>query len=159
MKLKTAISRILAGFAIFIASHTFANTQIVGGVVPSIHNTLVTPIENADNRDEQLGKEIALIQIENNLPDFQLVLDFSGAQENGNQIEDVILESVSGILGGGLVAPQKMVLSHELGTSKYIWNPGTQTSATLGYVVKVSVTYKKPPTVALVMGVSMPTSL
>lgn len=159
MKLKTAISRIFPFFAIFLAHPIFANTVIVSGIIPPQHQIQVTPIGNNISSGNTISEEVALIEINNNLPSYQVEFNFENSITGENEISEVRIESVGGILGEGLVAPQKLVLQKETSSGKYIWFTGTQTSATKNYSIKLSVTYKHQPKEKVLVSVSMPSYL
>lgn len=126
------------------APHISANSVIAGGYVPERRNLIVTPIRDGGAAGPDGSRAVAILEIDNNLPDFQLVLEFHPAEGDGGAIEGVRLESLGGVLGRGLGDPSGRPLAEDAGTGRFVWNPGPQETATLGYRVKVMVTCRRP---------------
>jgi hypothetical protein len=124
------------------ASPISANSINAGGRVPEMHNLSVTPVSGSPGA---ASAEVAVIEIDNNLPSFELALEFPG--DGAARIAEVRLVGFDGALGGGLPDPASAPLEPD-GTGRFVWRPGRQTSATLGYRMKVVVTYADPSAAA-----------
>jgi hypothetical protein len=162
MKLNAVFSRSFSIFTLFTLaslSHTSANTISVGGYVPERRNLTITPTYGAELPDPARVDEVATIEIDNNLPDYELVLDFKDRDGGSDAISEVRLEELAGTLGSGLSAPTGSVLTPEADGESFVWHPGTQQTATNNYRMRVLVTYKRPLADRPVMRVTMPISL
>lgn len=135
-----------------------ANSIIAGGHVPEWRNLSVTPAPiDADPR--QAGPvEIAEIEIDNNLPDYELVLDFSDRHGGEGLIEEVRLVGIDGDLGQGLENPASAFMIPGGAPGRFVWRPGRQSSATMGYRMKVLVTFSGPSSAPPTLTVAMPAS-
>jgi hypothetical protein len=139
-----------------LGSHTFANSVIAGGWVPEHRNFVVTPFYGEGYSRPDGAVEVAVIEIDNNLPDFELGLDFSDADGNGDLVAEVRLQGLDGTLGTGLDAPSETTLKPGPIPGRFIWDPGRQHTATIGYRVRVMVTYTTPIAEQPHMAVAMP---
>jgi hypothetical protein len=63
---------------------------------------------------------------------------------------------MEGMLGEGLADPSGIALAAGPVPGRFVWNPGRQESATVGYKVRVMVTCKRPLSEAPQLAVSMP---
>ena len=145
--------------ALGLPMYAAAATATVGGYVPEKRNLTVTPVYDAAPSDAYRTKEVATIRIDNNLPNYSLVLDFSDRDGSRDVVSEVRLEPVQGTLGRGLTAPGAAALAPEDGSGRFVWYPGTQESATLDYEVRVYVTYKRPLESQPLLTVGMPSSM
>jgi hypothetical protein len=151
--------RILAGLLLLSASagsHTFANSIIAGGYVSEVRNLTVTPIAAEEGFRTDGPIEVAILEIDNNLPDFEVVLDFSDRIGMADAISEVRLVGLEGTLGQGLENPGSIAMRPGSLPGRFIWSPGRQTTATLGYRMKVLVTFVNPPAAPPTMRVAMP---
>jgi hypothetical protein len=144
--------------ALLLFSHSFANSVVAGGMVPEYRNLSVTPsISNI--ADWTLGRvEIATLEIDNNMPNYQIVLDFSHKDKGNDLISEVQLQGLDGTLGQGLSLDGETILRPESESGKFIWNPGPQKTATLQLQIRVFVIYKQAPTSTPTLTVSMPSA-
>jgi hypothetical protein len=156
MKFNGAFFSALAFFTLLPLSYTSATSFVAVGYVPELRNVTVTPADMETPVEPDKVVEVAMIEIDNNLPNYALVLDFTDRFGGSDLISEVRLMGVGGMLGQGLAAPVEMVLTPEAGSGRFTWNPGTQESATLRYRVRVLVTYKRPIVDQPLMTVSMP---
>jgi hypothetical protein len=156
MKFNGACFWALAFSALLPVSYPSANTFIVGGYVPEQRNVTVTPTLVPAPVEPDKVVEVAMIEIDNNLPNYALVLDFTDRFGGNDLISEVRLKGEGGTLGQGLAVPVETVLTPESGSGQFTWNPGTQESATFRYRVRVLVTYKRPMAEQPLMTVSMP---
>lgn len=133
-----------------------ANSIIAGGRVPEWRNLWVTPVRmDADPR--QGGPvEVAEIEIDNNLPVYELVLDFSDRYGGEGLVSEVRLVGIEGTLGRGLENPGSAIMTSGGAPGRFVWSPGRQASATMGYRMKVMVTFASPPSAPPTMRVAMP---
>jgi hypothetical protein len=125
-------------------SPTSAKTVTVGGYVPELRRLTITPVQGRDPALPGKAIQVAVIEIDNNLPNYELVLDFSGADPDGGLISEVRLEGAGGTLGRGLAEPSGRPLEAGSIAGQFLWNPGPQETATLRYQVRVMVTYARP---------------
>jgi hypothetical protein len=135
-----------------------ANSIIAGGSVPEWRNLTVTPAPIEPDPGQAGPVEVAEIEIDNNLPDYELVLDFSDRDGGDGRVVDVRLVGFDGILGQGLENPGSATMIPGDAPGRFIWRPGRQGSATLGYRMKVMVTFAGPPSVPSTLMVGMPVS-
>ncbi|GEM_PF-4628928 len=145
-------------FPIFIISNTFANSIIAGGYVPEQRSLSVTPSYGADNSPSNRSTEVAVIEIDNNLPNYELVLDFSDRYGDKDIVAEVRLQCLDGVLGSGSLSSSGTVLIPGAAPGQFIWSPGPQMIPTHEYRVKVMVTYRRPMTGTPTLRVSMPSS-
>lgn len=138
-----------------LAADAFANVQAIGRVA-EIRNVSVTPLAAAE-APEGDGVPVALIRIDNNMPDFELVLDFN-ASPGGEAVSEVRLQPLGGILGEGCAPPGPAALPPGPVPGTFKWNAGSQASATIGYMVEVLVAWKSQRPAPATMTVSMPSS-
>lgn len=150
---RTSAALLLLAF--LARSHTFANSVIAGGYVPERRNFTVTDIRGKGAPGLDGSEAVAVIEIDNNLPDFQMTLHFHPLNGDGGTIETVRLESLEGKLGRGLDDPSGEPLTAGAEPGQFIWNPGPQKTATLGFRVRVWVTYKRPVAETTPLSVSM----
>jgi hypothetical protein len=140
----SSISKLVIGFfAILSFSEIFANTFVAGGSVPEQRNISVTPNYSDMDLEPMEMTEVATIQIDNNLPNYDLVLEFSDRYGTRDLIDEVHLIGMVGTLGEGLEVPANARLTQVGTDGRFVWSPGTQKSATLAYQLKVLVTYKR----------------
>ncbi len=144
---------------LFLLSHSFANSIRVGGYIPEKRCIKITPNNQADFSLENQSIEAAIIEIDNNLATFELVFNFQDQNGNADAISDIRLEPMDGVLGEGLIAPNKSLIRSNEKDGQFIWSPGIQLSATEHYRVKVMVTCKRPLTDLPRMAVNMPATL
>ncbi|MDB5050409.1 MAG: hypothetical protein JWO30_3480 [Fibrobacteres bacterium] len=121
-----------------------ATVALVEGVVPAKHSLRITRSEGAGSSYATgIPVEVAVLEIDNNLPEYQLVLDFSDPDgASAAAVSAVRLERLDGKPGDGLrldgsgeeLEPGDM-------PGRFLWRPGRQESATIGLRVKVMVTY------------------
>jgi hypothetical protein len=130
-------------------SHSFANSLIAGGPVPEAMSLLVILSPPAapgeDSAVSALPIEVATIEIDNNLPEYALALDFSDRYGGNDGIAEVTLDGLEGMLGEGLAAPNGTRLESGGAPGRFLWKPGRQESATVGYRIRVMVTYQRHP--------------
>ncbi len=123
--------------------HTFANSLVACAYVPEQRSLIVTPKQAADRTGNEQATEVAVIEIDNNLPEYELEFEFSEANGGGHEVSEVRLEGIDGILGHGLRAPDESALEPGRSSGRFLWKPGPQETATIGYRMKVIVTYKR----------------
>ena len=142
--------------SLIAAFPAIANPVLAGGYFPERRNITVTALPPEASSPGQGPAPVAEIEIDNNLPGYQLVLEFHALDGDDEAIDEVRLESLGGTLGRGLSDPSGHPLDGASG--RYVWNPGRQETATLGYRVRVMVTYKRPvaATMPLTVGMSLP---
>lgn len=135
----------------------FTNIQAIGRVA-EIRNVSVTPMPAAEIADSE-GKAVpvAVIRIDNNMPHYELVLEFDDVR-GGEAVSEVRLQPVGGILGKGGAPPDRGVLQPGPVPGSFTWSPGIQASATVGYLVEVLVAWKSQPASPAGLTVSMPSS-
>lgn len=143
---------------LFSISHSFANSLIAGGYVPENRSLAVTPSYGGGLSPAHQATEVAVIEIDNNLPDYELVLDFTDRYGDNDIIAEVRLVGMDGTLGSGSMVPSGTVLNPGASPGQFIWRPGPQLVPTRGYQVRVMVTYKIPMAGAPIMRVSMPSA-
>jgi hypothetical protein len=150
--------RLVFWASVFLASHShsFASSLVVGGWVPERRSLIVTPNQGADLSVSGEPTEVGTIEIDNNLPDYELVLDFPDPEGADRAVSAVRLEALDGQLGQGLEAPSPAGLERGDMPGRFLWRPGRQESATVRYRVKVMVTYRERVEDAPRMLVSMP---
>lgn len=151
------------GFLCFISlillislSHTFANSLIAGGWVPERHLLTVTPNPEAAPFAPGAATEVAILEIDNNLPEYELALEFSTGNDGRGSVSQVWFEEMDGTLGMGLEDAVGRELESGGAPGRFIWRPGRQGTATVNYRVRVMVRYAEevaPPPRLLV---SMP---
>jgi hypothetical protein len=149
----------LAALAAIIAcSHgpSSANSLIAGGWVPERHTLGISPMISDPPSPQGVATEVAIIEIENNLPEYELVLEFPDNAGGSASISEVRLDGLDGILGCGLTAPMGLRMENEGASGRFRWRPGRQASATVGYRVRATVTYKLPRMGSQQLLVSMP---
>ena len=106
------------------ASPISANSVIVGGYVPEI-NTLSVVASRGPNDSRPDGRfAVAEVEINNNLPVYELVLDFSDPVGLGQPVSEVRLEPMGGILGQGLAEPSLENLPQSGLSGRFVWSPG-----------------------------------
>jgi len=132
----------------------FASVRAIGRV-DEIRNVSVTLLPAAAPASEGDAVPVAVIRIDNNLPEYELVLDFSGPP-GGEAVSEVRLQAVGGILGRGGSPPDRTPLPPGPVPGSFKWNPGIQASATIGYMVEVLVAWKAPPAAPATITVSLP---
>lgn len=142
--------------ALLLLSDTFANSIIAGGQVPERRNLSVTPAFMEQSPWFKEKVEIATLVLDNNLPNYQLVLDFTDKDRADIFISEVHLQGLDGILGQGLSMNGETILKAEPGSNRFVWNPGPQQTATLNFQIRVLVVYKQAPASTPRMTVSMP---
>ena len=118
-----------------------AEPIVSGGAVPEIRRIDVTALPAASARTGQ-SVPVAVIRIDNNLPEYGLVLDFGA--EAADKISAVRLQGMAGTPGQGLSAPDRAALAPTAVPGQYVWSPGPQRSATVDYQLEVMVTWKVP---------------
>ncbi|MDB5106371.1 MAG: hypothetical protein JWP91_4060 [Fibrobacteres bacterium] len=147
-------------FAVLLpVSPTFANTVIAGGFVPENRSLTVRTVQVSDSSRTDGAVEVAVIELDNNLPDYEVVLDFSDRYGSGEFVSEVRLEGLEGMLGRGLSEPAGAPLLPGASPGQFVWCPGRQESATLGYKVRVLATFKSGNPEKPSLRVSMPISL
>jgi hypothetical protein len=155
IKNKLQIFPLLVSILIFAPSHCFANSLITGGWVPERRSLIITPNQSATVSVPGEETEVAIIEIENNLPEYELVLDFSDTEGGVGGVSEVRLEGVDGILGRGLRSPAESMLEPGALPGRFLWRPGRQETATVGYRVRVMVickdTRERPPQLLVAM--------
>jgi hypothetical protein len=134
----------------------FSDALVAGGWVPERKSLIVNPGSGEAVPDGDGALEAAVIEIDNNLPSFELVLDFSDRWGGGDFVSSVRLEGVDGMLGKGLDDPSGAALEPGPVPGRFVWSPGLQESATVGYRVRVLITCKRPFSGAPQLAVSMP---
>jgi hypothetical protein len=150
---------LLALLALIAAAQTFANTIIAGGQVPALHSVSIQPTYGDGRPGADGAVEVAILEIDNNLPDFGLVLDFNDGFGDAGRISQVRIEGLEGMLGLGIEAPVRQVIEPDPQPGRFVWNPGPQRTATLGYRIRVLVTFGSPPTRQPLIRVAMPAIL
>lgn len=142
--------------ALLAAPYTFANSLIAGGWVPEVHTVAITPTFASVEPGSGGPVEVAILEIDNNLPDFELSLSFSDRYGGSESILEVRLVGVEGMLGTGLADPAAAALTQGGFPGQFIWKAGRQATATLGYKMKVMVTYASTPMDQSLLMVGMP---
>jgi hypothetical protein len=121
-----------------------AKSVIVGGHIPELRRLTITPVQGRGAAVPGQTVQVAVIEIDNNLPNYELVLDFSGADPDGRLVSEVRLEAAGGTLGKGLAEPSGRPLEAGSTAGQFLWSPGRQETATIRYQVRVMVTYARP---------------
>ena len=121
-----------------------ASSVAAGGYIPVLRNLTVTPAGPSSAFAAEVPVEVAVLEIDNNLPGYELALDFSGPDGNGPVVSEVRLEGAGGVLGTGLAPPQGPLPEDGSHPGRFIWSPGSQKTATLGYRIRVLATYADP---------------
>ncbi|HKP98246.1 MAG TPA: hypothetical protein VJ385_21120 [Fibrobacteria bacterium] len=142
--------------ALALPSHTFANSIIAGGRVPERLHLTVTRESGTGFTSSGAAKEIAIIEIDNNLPEYELALELSDRYGGDAGISGVRLEGLDGTLGNGLREPAGLDLEAGGAPGRFLWRPGRQMSATLNYRVRVLATFNGPAPESPRLMVSMP---
>jgi hypothetical protein len=137
-------------------SRAVAYSVTSGGWVPVRQDVSVFPECGADSAGAGQTRDVAVIEITNNLPRFDLVLDFSGRLGGDDPVEEVRLQGLEGILGNGLETPSGAVMRPGGRPGRFVWSPGVQSTATVGYKIRVTVTYKRPVSDQPLLAVGMP---
>jgi hypothetical protein len=145
---------LLAG--LLMVADISANSVIAGGRVPEVHWVSVTPTPVPVDPGSAGAVEVAVIEIENNLPGFELILDFSDRFGGMDRISEVRLVALDGLLGLGLEEPSLSTLSPGGVPGRFVWRAGRQRTATLGYRMKVMVTFATSSPERPTMLVGMP---
>jgi hypothetical protein len=157
MRFSRAFARIFAFAALTTFSQASATALVVGGYVPIKQNLTVTPIESAPGSGPDGVADVATLEIDNNLPDYSLVLDFSDRYGGRDLVSEVTLQTLEG--GPGPAGAGVITLTPAGEEGHFVWSPGTQATATCGLRLRVTVTYKRPSSGMPLMMVSMPFSL
>ncbi len=139
----------IACISVLVSSVLAASIQ-VGGRIPIINRVEMIPLSGVDFRKGGKDVPIAVIRINNNLPDFEVAFEVGsispyGAEPHESAFQELRLREVGGLRGRGLVDPTGTVLNRDEGTDTYVWRPGSQQSATLNYEVEVLATWEKTP--------------
>lgn len=138
------------------AVNAFSAAVVTSGTVAPIRTLTVSPL----GISAEAGAEptaVADIRIDNNLPEYELILEFA-EEGNDGRIAEVSLQGMDGILGRGCEAPARTVLAQGALPGQYIWRPGSQRTATVGYQVRVMVAWQTPPSRPPRLAVAMPSS-
>lgn len=145
-------------YSLFLICLANAFSSVVStGVVAPIRTLSITPLA----MPAAIGTEptaVADIRIDNNLPDYELILEFA---DDGtvDRIAEVTIQGIDGTLGRGCEAPVRTALVMGAFPGQFVWRPGPQQSATIGYRVRVLVAWKAPPFRQPRMAVCMQTGL
>lgn len=105
-------------------SFSHAGSVVAGGYVPVKSSVSCTQENSEPSSGEVL---LATCVVTNNTEMFGVHFKF-----NGETVRDVRVQGGSGTLGTGLTAPDYPLD----GLDEYVWSPGSQTSATLDYVIQ-----------------------
>ena len=128
----------ILGLLLVLVGIIYADPSVSGGNASLIRKIecSINPYLNLD----QDAKNLKLITctINNNLPEveFSFKIDLPGVV-----ITSITLDEISGTRGNGLELPMDKDLIPNMNGNKYRWN-GTQTSATVDYVINIVVDWK-----------------
>ncbi|MEO7424927.1 MAG: hypothetical protein ABI036_07060 [Fibrobacteria bacterium] len=148
---RTYVPRLLILLAILNSaySHSFANSLIVGGRVPENCRITVIQIAHEIQPAPSTDADVAIIEIDNNLPEYQLAIDFSGLSGGYLAISEVRLDGLDGTLGNGLAASVSARLEQGDTPGRFLWKPGRQGIATVKFRAIIRVTYVVPRTASI----------